>query len=54
MFKRFILATDLSGASIAVIESLGGLKTLGAEECLLVLALSQDSDELIVEYLSMV
>lgn len=50
MFKRFILATDLSGASNALAESLGGLKTLGAEECLLVLALPQDSDELIVEY----
>lgn len=50
MFKRFILATDLSGASNAVIEGLGGLKTLGAVECLLVLALPQNSDELIVEY----
>jgi len=50
MFKRLILATDLSAASNAVIESMGGLKTLGSEECLLVLALPQESDELIVEF----
>lgn len=50
MFKRFILATDLSGASNALAESLGGLKSLGAEECLLVLALPQETDELIVEF----
>lgn len=50
MFKHFILATDLSGASNALAESLGGLKSLGAEECLLVLALPQETDELIVEF----
>jgi nucleotide-binding universal stress UspA family protein len=50
MFKRFILATDLSGASNALAESLGGLKTLGAEACLLVLALPQETDEMIVEF----
>lgn len=35
MFKRFIVATDLSQESDVLIDSLGGLKAFGAEECLL-------------------
>jgi len=51
MFKRFILATDLSVASNALVDSLEGLKTLGAEECLLVLALPKDdTDVFVTEY----
>ncbi|WP_281432328.1 hypothetical protein [Desulfatitalea alkaliphila] len=36
MFKRFIVATDLSPASFSVVSCLGGLKTYGAEQCLLI------------------
>jgi nucleotide-binding universal stress UspA family protein len=35
MFKRLIVATDLSPASSAVVRCLGGLKAYGAEQCLL-------------------
>ena len=40
MFERFIVATDLSPASFAVVKCIGGLKTLGAKECLLLQCLS--------------
>ncbi|HCP14420.1 MAG TPA: hypothetical protein DIT32_01330 [Peptococcaceae bacterium] len=40
MFRRLIIATDLSAASNALIHGLGGLRTLGAEECLLLQCLS--------------
>lgn len=40
MFKRFIIATDLSPASFAVVNCLGELKTYGAEQCLLLQCLS--------------
>jgi nucleotide-binding universal stress UspA family protein len=40
MFKRFMVATDLSPASFAVVSCLGMLKTYGAEQCLLLQCLS--------------
>lgn len=40
MFKRLIVATDLSPASSAVVGCLGGLKAYGAEECLLLQCVS--------------
>lgn len=40
MFKKFIVATDLSPASDAVVNCLSGLKEYGAEECLLLQCLS--------------
>lgn len=40
MFKRFILATDLSAASFALSECLGGLRAFGAEQCLLLQCLN--------------
>ncbi|MFO7965361.1 MAG: universal stress protein [Desulfobacterales bacterium] len=40
MFKRFIVATDLSPASFAVVNCLGELKAFGGEECLLLQCLS--------------
>lgn len=40
MFKRFIVATDLSPASFSVVSCLGGLKAYGAEQCLLLQCLS--------------
>lgn len=36
MFPRFIVATDTSPASSAVVGCLGGLKEFGAKECLLI------------------
>lgn len=45
MFRRLIIATDLSAASNALIHSLGGLRGFGAEECLLLQCLSsQETD----------
>ncbi len=35
MFSRIIVATDLSPASFAVVNCVGGLRTFGARECLL-------------------
>ena len=56
MFKRILVATDLSPASFAVTQCVGGLRAFGAEECLLVqclnireatsMALSQTKDYL--------
>lgn len=40
MFKEFIVATDLSPASQAVVSCLSGLKDYGAENCLLLQCLS--------------
>lgn len=40
MFKNFIVATDLSPASHAVVSCLSGLKDYGAENCLLLQCLS--------------
>lgn len=40
MFKQFIVATDLSPASYAVVSCLGMLKTYGADRCLLLQCLS--------------
>jgi len=40
MFSRLIIATDLSPASFAVVNCLGGLKALGAKQCLLLQCLS--------------
>ena len=40
MFKKFIVATDLSPASDAVVSCLSGLKDYGAEDCLLLQCLS--------------
>ncbi|MCK8603691.1 universal stress protein [Desulfoferrobacter suflitae] len=40
MFDRFIVATDLSPASFAVVGCLGGLKAYGAAQCLLLQCLS--------------
>lgn len=40
MFKRIIVATDLSKASFSLVNCLGGLKAYGTKECLLVKFLS--------------
>jgi nucleotide-binding universal stress UspA family protein len=40
MFKRLIVATDLSPASFAVVGCLGALKAYGAEQCLLLQCLT--------------
>ncbi|HPU84763.1 MAG TPA: universal stress protein [Candidatus Latescibacteria bacterium] len=40
MFSRVIVATDLSPASYAVVNCVGGLKAYGAKECLLLQCLS--------------
>lgn len=40
MFSRAIIATDLSPASFAVVNCVGGLKTYGMTECLLLLCLN--------------
>lgn len=40
MFDRIIVATDLSPASEAVVDCLGGLKVSGVKHCLLLQCLS--------------
>ncbi len=40
MYKKMIVATDLSAASDAVVGCLSGLKTFGTEQCLLLQCLS--------------
>jgi len=40
MFKRVIIATDLSQASDALINCIGGLRAYGAEECLILQCLA--------------
>lgn len=40
MFKRLVVATDLSPASYAVVSCLSGLKAYGAEQCLLLQCMS--------------
>lgn len=39
MFNRIIVATDLSAASFAIANYLGGLRAYGAKQCLLLLCL---------------
>ena len=40
MFSRFMIATDLSHASFALVRSLKGLQAFGAKQCLLLTCLS--------------
>ncbi|OGA45244.1 MAG: hypothetical protein A3F74_26770 [Betaproteobacteria bacterium RIFCSPLOWO2_12_FULL_62_58] len=40
MFSRFIVATDLSPASFAIVNCLGGLRAFGAKQCLLLQCLN--------------
>jgi nucleotide-binding universal stress UspA family protein len=40
MFERFIVATDLSQATFALVNCLGGLKFYGAQHCLLLQCIS--------------
>lgn len=40
MLNRFLLATDLSPASFAVVQAVGGLREFGARDCLLLQCLS--------------
>ena len=40
MFNRFIVATDLSPASFAIVNCLGGLSVYGAKQCLLLQCLN--------------
>lgn len=40
MFSRFIVATDLSQASFALVNSIGGLRASGSQHCLLLQCLS--------------
>ncbi len=42
MFSRFILATDLSPASFAVVRSVGALQAMGSRHCLLLHCLSME------------
>jgi len=41
MFKKIIIATDLSSAAFAVVKDLGKLKAYGAEEFLLLQCIGQ-------------
>lgn len=51
MFKRLIIATDLSASSYSLIKCLGGLKDYGAEECLLLQCLSvQETASIALSY----
>ncbi|SHF06554.1 universal stress protein [Alkalibacter saccharofermentans] len=51
MFKKVIIATDLSPASYALIKCLGNLKPLGTEECLLLQCLSvQETASIALSY----
>lgn len=51
MFKKLIIATDLSAASFALVKCLGGLRAYGAEECLLLQCLSiQETSSLALSY----
>lgn len=40
MFSRLLIATDLSPASLALVNYLGGLRAYGAKQCLLLLGLT--------------
>ena len=42
MFNRFIVATDLSPASFAMVQHIGNLKLCGARHCLLLQCLSPE------------
>lgn len=51
MFKKIIVATDLSAASRAMIDRLGSLKSYGTEECLLLQCLTmQESASIALSY----
>lgn len=51
MFKKVIVATDLSPASYALIKCLGNLKPLGTEQCLLLQCLSvQETASIALSY----
>lgn len=51
MLSRFIIATDLSPASFAVVNCLGGLKVYGAKHCLLLQCLSlQEASSVAASY----
>ncbi|MCK9197507.1 MAG: universal stress protein [Syntrophales bacterium] len=51
MFSRFIIATDLSLASSAVINCIGGLRAYGAKHCLLLQCLSiQEASSIAASY----
>jgi hypothetical protein len=40
MFSRFIISTDISLASFAAVNCIGGLKAYGAKQCLILQCLS--------------
>ena len=51
MFKRIIIATDLSKASASLVNCLGGLKAYGTQECLLLQCVSmQESASVALSY----
>ena len=51
MFKRMLIATDLSQALRSLVDCLGGLKGYGAEECLLLQCLNErESAPIAVSY----
>lgn len=51
MFKRILIAVDLSSVSYALVKCLSGLKAYGTKECLLVLCLSiQESASIALSY----
>lgn len=51
MLSKFIIATDLSPASYAVVNCLGGLKVYGAKHCLLLQCLSiQEASSVAASY----
>lgn len=51
MLSRFIIATDLSPASFAVVNCIGGLKAYGAKHCLLLQCLSlQEASSIAASY----
>jgi len=52
MFKRFLVATDLSPASSAMVNCLGGLKTYGSRECLCLLCMNTQEAVNTAAYLS--
>ena len=51
MFSRIIVATDLSPASFAVVNCLGGLRAFGAKQCLLLQCLNfQQASSIALSY----
>jgi nucleotide-binding universal stress UspA family protein len=53
MFSRFMIATDLSHASFALVRSLKGLQAFGAKQCLLLTCLSMGETTAMAFSLSM-